>query len=211
MVSAVRVPAKAGTHCSKAWTAENEPRLSPGSVDDASRRLIETSGLSPSFPARALPHKSGKTLQRDERLTEIRPVLQLVYRYVVARLAASAPAEESARDFDHMRRTQALVDQRRPAARAETSDRAAGFVMVASDVGRAFCDAKALAPATHIGRVSGTMRAPACARVIMPGPARGNVDLELDRPAQATTNRNCFRLRYRLLRDAVHAGPMMTG
>src|SRR5258708_34335313 len=71
--------------------------------------------------------------------------------------------------------------------RAEAARGFRGLVLEARDGGLAPGDAKTLAPASDIGRVGRAMRAPARRRMIMPGPARGRVDLERDFSAQALT------------------------
>src|SRR5262249_26036299 len=58
-------------------------------------------------------------------------------------------------------------------------------VLVAHECGPAPGDAKALAPAADIGGIGGAMGAAARGGMIMPGPARGHVDLKGDLAAQA--------------------------
>src|SRR6516164_10871731 len=60
-----------------------------------------------------------------------------------------------------------------------------GLVLETRNIRFAAYDAKALAPAPDIGRVGRAVRAPAGGRVVVPGPASGNIDLEADASAQA--------------------------
>src|SRR5438034_4438842 len=69
--------------------------------------------------------------------------------------------------------------------RAKAARGFCGLVLEAPDGGLAPGDAKPLAPASDIGRVSRAMGAPARRRMIVPGPARGHIDLETDFSAQA--------------------------
>src|SRR5258707_7994369 len=82
--------------------------------------------------------------------------------------------------------------------RAEAARGFCGLVLEARDGGLAPGDAKTLAPASDISRVGRAMRAPASRRMIMPGPARGRVDLERGFSAQALScggpgRCRCFR------------------
>src|SRR6266699_1651586 len=79
--------------------------------------------------------------------------------------------------------------------RAEAAHGLCSLVLEARDGSLALGDAKTLAPASDIGRVRRAMRAPARRRMIMPGPARGHIDLETDFSAQALTggNTRCCR------------------
>src|SRR6202790_1211830 len=134
---------------------------------------------------RALPDHAGKPLQRHQRLAGIGPFLQLLDRDVIERLAAGAPRKQRARDVDHVRRARALVSERRAAVRAEAAHGLCRLVLVPRDVGVAPGDAEALAPAADIGRIRRAMGAPACRRMIVPGPARGHIDLEADVATEA--------------------------
>src|SRR6266478_8818463 len=80
--------------------------------------------------------------------------------------------------------------------RAEAAHGFCSLVLEACDGSLALGDAKTLAPASDISRIGRAMRAPARRRMIMPGPARGRVDLEIDFSAQALTGGcpNCSRL-----------------
>src|SRR5437879_10088853 len=71
------------------------------------------------LPFRALPDHAGKTFQRHQRLAGIGPFLQFLDRDVIKRLAAGAAGKKRARDVYHVRRTRALVSQRRAAMRAK--------------------------------------------------------------------------------------------
>src|SRR5437588_6513761 len=79
--------------------------------------------------------------------------------------------------------------------RAKAARGFCSLVLEARDGSLALGDAKTLAPASDIGRVRRAMRAPARRRMIMPGPARGHIDLETDFSAQALTggNTRCCR------------------
>src|SRR4051812_39258027 len=91
-----------------------------------------------------------------------------------------------------MRRARALVEQGRAAARAKAARRFGRDILEAGDAACAFGETKTLAPAADIGRIGRAMRAPACFRVVVPGPARGIVDLEAHRAAQtAAGDRFC--------------------
>src|SRR5258707_13894523 len=69
--------------------------------------------------------------------------------------------------------------------RAKAAHGFCGLVLEARDGGLAPGDAQTLAPASDIGGVGRAMGAPARRRMIMPGPARGHIDLERDFSAQA--------------------------
>src|ERR1700722_5430423 len=139
------------------------------------------------FLFRALPDHAGKTFQRHQRLSGIGPFLQLLDRDVIERLPAGAARKQRARDVHHMRRARALVSDWRAAADTEAAHGFRGLVLVARDGGLAPGDAEALAPAADIGRIRRAMRAAAGGRMIVPGPARRRIDLELDGAAQALT------------------------
>src|SRR6266436_7996013 len=151
---------------------------------------------------RALPDHTGKAFQGHQRLAGIGPLLQFLDRDVIERLAAGSAGKKRARDVHHVQRTRAFVSQRRAAMRAEAAHGFCGLVPEACDGRLALGDTKTLAPASDIGRVGCTMRAPAHGRMIMPGPARGHIDLETDFSAQALTGGGpdccrCFRhLRF---------------
>src|SRR5258708_22870820 len=70
---------------------------------------------------------------------------------------------------------------------AEAAHGVCGLVHEARDGSLAPGDAQTLAPASDIGGVGRAMGAPARRRMIMPGPARGHIDLERDFSAQALT------------------------
>src|SRR5262245_39509301 len=74
------------------------------------------------FSLRPRPHHARKALERDQALAEIRPLLQLLDRDVIKRLAARAIGEERARNIDHCRRMRAFVSHWRAAALAKASD-----------------------------------------------------------------------------------------
>src|SRR3981081_3103613 len=135
---------------------------------------------------RALPHHAGKTLQRRQRLAGIGPLLQLFDGNMVERLPPGAAMEKRARDVDHMRRTRALIEQRRTASRAKASRGFCSLVFEAGNPGHSLDDAKTLAPTADVSGLSGTMPPPACAGMIVPGPAGGIIDLEANRAAKAT-------------------------
>ena len=100
------------------------------------------------------------------------------------RLAPGTGRKQCARDVDHMARACALVDQRRPTATAKAARTTRGFILIAGDFVLSLSNPKALAPGPNIGRINGTMRGAAGARVIVPGPERRKVDLEAHVAAQ---------------------------
>src|SRR5262249_10941301 len=79
----------------------------------------------------------------------------------------------------------AFVGERRAAAGAEAASVAGGCFGEACDVFGAFGDAAAAFPGADIGRVGGAVSAAAQGGVIVPGPARGDVDFERDDAARA--------------------------
>src|SRR5260370_10653192 len=138
-------------------------------------------------PLRALPACAGKRLQRHQRLAGVGPLLQLLDGDMIERLAAGTACKKRARDVHHMRRTRALIKQRRAAVRAKAAHGLCRFVLVAHDGCLALGDPETLAPASDVGRIRRAMRAPARGRMILPGPAARRVDLEADPAAQALT------------------------
>jgi hypothetical protein len=157
----------------------------------------------------ALPHYSGKALQRYEWLAQICPVLQLVDGNVIARLAARAVPEECARYIDHLRRTGSLVKEWRSTSSAEIPCRPSGLVSITRDFCLALGYPKAAAPAADVGRIGRTMRTPRCAGMIVPGPSSWKVDLDVHFAAKAFARRRlcrCFRCLCRHCRFG-HAGP----
>ena len=104
--------------------------------------------------------------------------------------------KKRARNIHHMRRTRALIKQRRAAMRAKAAHGFCGLVLEPRDIRFALDNAKTLAPASDIGRIGRAMRAPARRRMIVPGPAGRDVDLETDFAAQALTggDSDCFWL-----------------
>src|SRR5689334_25222312 len=110
---------------------------------------------------RALPDDSRKTLQGDQRLTGIRPFLQLLDRDMIERLSAGTADKQRAGDVDHVRGARTFVTKRRAAALAKTSRGFRRVVLETRDLRLAAHDTKALAPAPDIGRVCRAMRAPA--------------------------------------------------
>src|SRR5881396_3210916 len=88
----------------------------PASLDSSPRFSSEQPvTIEALLPFRAMPDHAGKTFQRHQRLAGIRPFLQFLDRDVIERLAAGAAGEKRARDVHHVRRTRALVSQRRAA------------------------------------------------------------------------------------------------
>src|SRR5450755_2803844 len=136
---------------------------------------------------RALPDDAGETLQRHQRLAGPGPLLQLLDGDMIKRLPSGTAGKKRARNIHHMRRTRALIKQRRAAMRAKAARGFCGLVLEPRDIRFALDNAKALAPASDIGRIGRAMRAPARCRMIMPGPAGRDVDLETDFAAQALT------------------------
>ena len=100
-------------------------------------------------------------------------------------VTAGAALKESARNVDHVPRARALIDQGRAAAPTEAAHRARFLLLETVDLALPRRDAKALAPRADVGRIHGAMRKPAGATVIVPGPERGVLHLELHGPAQA--------------------------
>src|SRR6202041_1724056 len=98
------------------------------------------------LPFRAMPDHAGKTLQRHQRLTGIGPLLHLLDGDVKERLPAGAAQKQRARNVHHMRRTRALVKQRRAASPAKAAHGFAGLVLEAGDRGAALGDPETLAP-----------------------------------------------------------------
>src|SRR5579859_1917509 len=132
-----------------------------------------------------MPDHARKTLQWHQWFAGIGPFLQLFDRDVIQRLTSGAIREQRTWDVDHVRRTRALVNQRRAAALAERAPGLGRRIVEASDHVIARDDAKTLAPASDIGRIRRAMRAAAGGRMIVPGPARRHVDLESDIATEA--------------------------
>src|SRR5882757_8274472 len=89
--------------------------------------------LAPLLPGGTLPHHAGIAFQGNQRLAEIRPVLQLGDGDVVARLTSGAAAEQRTRYVDHLRRVRPFVNERRSASAAEASRHAGRLVVKACD------------------------------------------------------------------------------
>src|SRR5580692_7266810 len=139
------------------------------------------------FLLRALPDHAGKTFQRHQRLAGIGPFLQFLDRDVIERLAAGTIGKQRAGNVEHMRRARALVDQGRAATLAKAAPGLGRRILEMRNIALAARDAKALAPASDIGRIGRAMGAPACLGMIVPGPARRNIDLERNMAAKAFT------------------------
>ena len=141
----------------------------------------------PRAPARfrAFPDNTGIALKGDKPVACVGPILKLLDGHVIAGLAAGTAGEECPRDIDHVRRTLALVKQRRPAPAAEASCRLCFRILEASDASLAPQHAGMLAPTADIGRIRGAVRATAGCGVIVPGPKSGKVDLYLHGTAKA--------------------------
>src|SRR5260370_7934998 len=131
----------------------------------------------------ALPHHAGKAFQRPQWLAGVGPLLQLLDRDVIERLPPGAAGEQRARNVHHVRRTRAFVKQRRAATRTEAAHGFGQFVLEARDRSLAFGDAKALAPASDIRRVSPAIRAPPANRMIVPAPPPRRADPQPHLPA----------------------------
>jgi hypothetical protein len=162
-------------------------RDAPRGASAGSRRRLAAA------PSRARPDDARETLQRIQPLAAIGPIGRLLDGDVIARLPSGALIEERARDVDHLRRVGALVEERRAAARAETAHRSRGLVPEPGDAGGALGDAEPASPAPDIGGIGSAMRAAARFRVIVPRPARRNVDLELHLAADALARRDRCR------------------
>src|SRR5215471_9228029 len=134
---------------------------------------------------RAFPDDTGITLEGNQPFASIGPILKLGDSHVIAGLAAGTTGEERPRDIDHVRRTLALVEQRRAAPGTEASGRFGLRILEASDAFLALNHAGVLAPTADIGRIRGAVRATACRGVVVPGPKSRKVDLQLHRTAKA--------------------------
>src|SRR5579859_6262770 len=137
-----------------------------------------------------MPDHARKTLQWHQWFAGIGPFLQLFDRDVIQRLTSGAIREQRTWDVDHVRRTRALVNQRRAAALAERAPGLGRRIVEASDLVLARGDTKTLAPASDIGRIRRAMRAAAGGRMVVPGPARRHVDLKGDIAAETPASRN---------------------
>jgi hypothetical protein len=164
-------------------------------------------------PGGALPYYSGKSLQGNERLAQVGPVLQLVDGNMIAGLPARAAAEESARYVDHVRRTGSFINKRRSAAGAKAPGRPGGFIAKARDVCVALGHPKAPTPTADVSRIGRTMRMPGRTGMIVPSPPGGNVDLDVHRAAETLAcrrfGRRCCCLRCN--RRFAHARPHHKG
>src|ERR1700737_5089138 len=160
------------------------------------------------LPLRALPDHAGKAFQRHQRLAGVGPLLQLLDGDMIKRLPAGTAGKKRARDVHHMRRTRALIKQRRAASRAKAPHGFRDLVLETRNPRLALGDAKTLAPASDIGRVSRAMRAAAAKRMIVPGPARRRVDLEADTAAQALARGDSNRFWLRRHRPSPRSGPL---
>src|SRR6185437_6420347 len=152
---------------------------------------------------RPLPHDAGITLERRQRFAPISPFRRLFEMKVIARFAARAGFEQGAGNVDHFGCVRAFIRERRAASGAETSDAATGLVLEARNVFAAFQDTEAALVTADIGDIGRAMRAAAGFGMVVPGPARRNVDLEFDRAANALAGRlhrrgfRAFRLHNR--------------
>src|ERR1700737_3237283 len=82
----------------------------PASLDSTPRSNSERPVMIDALlPFRALPDHTWEPLQRHQRLAGIGPLLQLLDRDMIERLAAGTAGEKRARDVHHMRRTRAFV------------------------------------------------------------------------------------------------------
>src|SRR5690348_622479 len=103
---------------------------------------------------------------------------------MIERLAAGAALKKSAGNVHHVRRACAFVEQRCAAASAEAARRSRSLVFIAHDLACALRYSKSLAPTADVGGVSRTVYTSACRRMVMPGPARGVVDFEMNGAAE---------------------------
>src|SRR4029079_11753322 len=133
----------------------------------------------------SLPHHTGKALELHQGLASVGPVLQLLDRYIIEQSTAERARAKHTRNIHHVRGAWAFVVNRRAASRTETAHRFRGRVLVPRNGARTAGDPKTLAPAPDIGRVGCAMGPPARRRMIMPCPARGDIDLEANASAQA--------------------------
>src|SRR5262249_15458137 len=58
---------------------------------------------------RAFPDDTGITFKGDKPVACVRPILKVLKRHVIARLATDTAGEECPRNIDHVRRALALV------------------------------------------------------------------------------------------------------
>src|ERR1700722_1287331 len=100
---------------------------------------------------RPMPDHAGKALQRYQRLAGIGPLLHLLDGDMIERLPAGTARKQRARDVHHMRRTRALIKQRRAAGCAKAAHGFGRLVLEAGDSSAAFGNPEALAPASDIG------------------------------------------------------------
>src|SRR4029453_1610197 len=108
------------------------------------------------------------------------------------RFAPGAAVEQGARNIHHLRRMLAHIKDRRSTVPAEAARIAGGLVREMADGPLALGHAEAASPAPHIGRVRRAVGPPAAARMVVPGPAGGNPDRDMDLAAQAVASNDPF-------------------
>lgn len=97
---------------------------------------------------------------------------------MIARLATAAALQEGARNVDHVRSTTTLIEQRTAAAPAKAARRDQFIVVKAHDVPGSLGYAPVLSPTPDIRRIDRSVREPACATMIVPGPEGGKGDFK---------------------------------
>jgi hypothetical protein len=164
------------------------------------------------LPSRALPHDTGKSLERTERFTCVSPLLQLLYGNMIAGLATGAVPEKRARYVYHMRRMCPLVKQWRTAPRAEASHRPGRLIFEAGDSRRAVSDAEPTAPTAHVCGVGGAVRASTRTGMIVPSPARREINLKSHLATETLARHACRGCRLRLpgCSCLAHIGPHLS-
>jgi hypothetical protein len=160
------------------------------------------------FPSWALPHDSGKSLQRYQRFAPIRPLRRLFDGDVITGFAACAGFEKRARDVHHLGRVRSLVEERRAASRAETSRRLCCLVLEAGNKCGTLRDAEAASPASYVSGIGGAVNMSARAGMIVPGPACRNIDFHPHLAAKALA-RGSRRWRFSHFPGfcSLHIGP----
>src|SRR6185436_16881079 len=99
---------------------------------------------------RALPDHAGISLQRRQRFAGVGPFLQFLDRNMIERLPPGAARKQRAGNVDHVGRARPLINNRRAAARAETSCGFGRLVLITREAGLALGDTKAFPPASDI-------------------------------------------------------------
>jgi hypothetical protein len=144
------------------------------------------------LPFRAIPHDTGKSLERHQPFTQISPLRHLFNGQVIARLPAGTGFEQGSRHIHHVRRTGALIANRRAAAGAKAAGRGVEGIFKSSDLPA--CNAKAAPPAADVSCIGGAVGKPARGGMVVPGPAGGKIDFNVHIAAQALPRHACRTL-----------------